>query len=75
MSFMAVSPLGTNADSTGGDTQPGDDRTSLYPGNTLFDVGGVVSGLGIWLIGESDLRDRVSGTTWIFPGMWMGLNL
>ena len=75
LSSVAVSSWGTIAVRTGGETQPGDESTSLYSGNTLFEVGGDVSGLGIWFIGESDLRDSVSGTTWIFPGMWMGLNL
>ena len=50
-------------DRTGGETQPGGVRTSLYSGRTLLSGKGVAWGLGSWAIGESDLRDKVSGTT------------
>ena len=53
----------STADRTGCDTQIGGVSESLYPGRTLLDGGGVVCGFGSWLMGESDLRDIVSGTT------------
>ena len=50
----------------GVETQDGGPMVSLYPARTLLASSSV-----------SDLRDKVSGTTWALPGTWtvMYLNL
>ena len=59
----------------GGDTQSGGPEVLLYSGSTLFTIGGGAEHGGSAVIGESFLLDIASGTTWAFPGMYIGLNL
>ena len=53
-------------------TQEGGAQLFWYSGLTFVVSNTTVSSTSAIFIGESDLRERLSGTTCSFPGIWVG---